>query len=81
MHPDAITSGPDPGRRRAGRPAGAEYVDVITASIGHDICKPAGIRWVEGLFPGDVAAPVHPNALGMQGAAQQVTNAINGGTR
>lgn len=58
--------------------AGAEYVDVFTASIGHDICKPAGTRWVEGLFPNDPAAPVHPNALGMQGVAQQVTNAITG---
>lgn len=61
---------------KAAANAGGEYVDIYPNSLGHDICKPAGTRWVEGVFPGDIAAPVHPNGLGMKGAAQLVTAAI-----
>lgn len=57
--------------------AGAEYVDIYANSLGHDVCKPTGTRWVEGVFPTAAAAPVHPNALGMRGAALQVAAAIS----
>lgn len=57
--------------------AGAEYADIFTGSVGHDICQPKGTRWVEGLIPQSAAAPVHPNALGMQGAADQVVAALD----
>jgi len=56
--------------------AGATYVDVYTPSIGHDACQPPGVRWVEPLIPLSPAAPVHPNALGMQGMAAAVAGAM-----
>jgi lysophospholipase L1-like esterase len=48
---------------------GASYVDTYTPSIGHDACKSQSVRWVEGLFPGNPAAPFHPNAAGEQSMA------------
>ena len=48
---------------------GAFYVDTYTSSVGHDVCRGTGTRWVEGLIPTSPAAPVHPNALGMQNTA------------
>lgn len=55
----------------AGR-AGMEYVDIYHSSIGHDICQNTGVRWVEHFVPTSRAAPMHPNALGMRNAADQV---------
>jgi hypothetical protein len=37
--------------------------------VGHDACQLPGTRWIEPLVPLTLAAPVHPNALGMQGMA------------
>lgn len=51
---------------------GATFVDTYTSSIGHDMCQPPGTRWVEGILPGSVAAPVHPNALGARNQAARV---------
>jgi lysophospholipase L1-like esterase len=42
----------------------AQYVDTYTPTIGHDVCKPAGTKWIEGLLPLSAAAPFHPNAKG-----------------
>jgi lysophospholipase L1-like esterase len=56
--------------------AGARYVDVYGPSIGHDACQLPGVRWVEPLLPLAPAAPVHPNALGMQAMAAVVTAAM-----
>lgn len=61
------------------RANGATYVDVYTPSIGRDVCRSAGTRWVEPLVPGNPAAPVHPNARGMDGMAAAVTAAIRAG--
>jgi len=44
---------------------GAQYVDLRTPSIGHDACAPVSQRWLEGLIPSSVAAPLHPSARGM----------------
>ncbi len=49
--------------------AGATLVNWYNASIGHDACKGSSTRWVEPLVPGNLAAPIHPNATGMQGGA------------
>jgi lysophospholipase L1-like esterase len=49
--------------------AGATLVNWYNASIGHDTCKGSSTRWVEPLVPGELAAPIHPNAAGMQGGA------------
>ena len=51
---------------------GATYVDVYTPSIGRDACKSSSVRWVEPIIPANAAAPVHPNARGMQGMAVAV---------
>lgn len=55
--------------------AGAEYVDTYTPTIGHDVCTAPGTKWVEGLTPTSPAAPLHPNALGMQAMAAAVVAA------
>jgi lysophospholipase L1-like esterase len=49
--------------------AGVTLVNWYGASIGHDACKGSSTRWVEPLVPGNAAAPIHPNAAGMQGGA------------
>ncbi len=58
--------------------AGARYVDLYGPSIGHDACQLPGVRWVEPAVPLSPAAPVHPNALGMEGMAAVVQAAIGG---
>ena len=57
---------------------GAELIDWYRASIGHDACKPPGIKWVEALVPLNAAAPVHPNLLGMIGATHQIVMRVRG---
>ena len=57
---------------------GATLVDWYTASIGHDACKPPGIKWVEAPVPMNAAAPVHPNLFGMQAASDLVVAAVRG---
>lgn len=52
----------------------ATYIDLATPSIGHDFCS--SDRWVEGLVPLAVAAPVHPNAAGMAAFADIIAEAI-----
>jgi hypothetical protein len=55
---------------------GAIYVDTYTSSIGHDVCKGASTKWVEGLVPVNPAAPVHPNENGMANTGAVVLAAI-----
>jgi lysophospholipase L1-like esterase len=55
---------------------GATLVDWYGASIGHDACKSPLVRWVEPLVPVNPAAPIHPNARGMRGAANALVAAI-----
>ncbi|MEA2156064.1 MAG: hypothetical protein QOE11_2204 [Solirubrobacteraceae bacterium] len=50
----------------------AEYVDTYEESTGHDVCKPIGTRWFEGLVPMQLAFPVHPNVLGEASMARSV---------
>jgi len=56
--------------------AGATYVDTYTPTIGHDMCQLPGTKWIEGLLPTAPAAPVHPNALGMQAMGAAVLDAL-----
>jgi lysophospholipase L1-like esterase len=56
--------------------AGATLVNWYNASIGHDACKGSSTRWVEPLVPGNAAAPIHPNATGMQGGANALLAAV-----
>ncbi|MFJ4622348.1 SGNH/GDSL hydrolase family protein [Streptomyces sp. NPDC088812] len=58
---------------RQARQGGARYVNTYAPTVGHDLCKPAGERWIETFAPETPAAPVHPNATGegaMAGAVQ-----------
>lgn len=61
---------------RAAAARGAIYVDTYTSSNGHDVCKSASVKWVEGLIPVNAAAPVHPNANGMRNTGNVVLAAI-----
>ncbi|HMC05702.1 MAG TPA: SGNH/GDSL hydrolase family protein [Actinomycetota bacterium] len=55
---------------------GAIFVDTYSPSIGHDVCEPIGVKWIEGVVPTSPAAPLHPNLLGMQAAAAVVLSAL-----
>jgi lysophospholipase L1-like esterase len=56
--------------------AGATFVDTYTSSVGHDVCRLPGSKWVEGFVPTAPAGPVHPNALGMANSAAQVLDSV-----
>ncbi|MFR9803423.1 SGNH/GDSL hydrolase family protein [Pseudonocardia sp. RS010] len=57
--------------------AGAVYVDTYTPTIGHDMCQLPAVKWIEGLLPTSPAAPVHPNAQGMQAMGEAVLAALD----
>lgn len=57
---------------------GATFVDTYDPSIGHDLCKPEGVRWIEPLIPSSSAAFDHPNAAGEAALAGMVEAAVNG---
>jgi lysophospholipase L1-like esterase len=57
--------------------SGARYVDTYTPTVGHDMCKPAGERWIEPLAPVAPAAGAHPNAQGQQAMATAVQRALH----
>ncbi|MCC8244808.1 SGNH/GDSL hydrolase family protein [Saccharothrix luteola] len=50
---------------RAAAEHGASFVDVESASAGHDACAPTNQRWFEGVALTGPAAPLHPNGDGM----------------
>jgi lysophospholipase L1-like esterase len=54
----------------------AIFVDTHPASIGHDACTAASVRWVEPIAAVG-AAPVHPNAKGMQAVATLLLAAMH----
>jgi lysophospholipase L1-like esterase len=58
--------------------AGATFVNTYTPTIGHDFCQPESVRDVEGLLPGSLALPFHPNTRGQQAIAAAVLAAIKG---
>lgn len=53
----------------------ATLVDVWSESIGHDVCKPYGVRWVEPPLSGQ---PVHPGLTGATAQARIVAAALSG---
>ncbi len=55
---------------------GAVFVDSYAGSLGHDACQLPGAKWVEGTVPTSPAAPVHPNAAGMQAVAALTLDAV-----
>jgi lysophospholipase L1-like esterase len=56
----------------------AHFVDTYTSSVGHDLCRPLGVRWIEGVIPTQPAYPIHPNELGMENDARAVLAALAG---
>jgi lysophospholipase L1-like esterase len=56
--------------------ASATFVDTYTATIGHDFCQPESVRDIEGLVPGSLALPFHPNARGQAAIAAVVLAAL-----
>ncbi|MVU77565.1 SGNH/GDSL hydrolase family protein [Nocardia sp. ET3-3] len=66
---------------RVAAATGVELVDTYTDSVGHDACRPDGVRWVEGLVPratehSELAVPFHPNRLGADHQARQILRAL-----
>jgi hypothetical protein len=54
----------------------AVFVDAYAATVGHDACRPERTRWIEPLFPGTDAAPLHPNAAGQHAIGVLVAQSI-----
>jgi hypothetical protein len=52
---------------------GVRFIDTYTPSIGHDVCKPAGVRWIEPPVSGQ---PIHPGVDGAAAQARIVAAAI-----
>jgi len=63
-------------KKRVGPANGAEFVDLFSGSIGHDICKLPPVKWYEGVVPTEPAYPAHPNIRGMQFAAREVLGVL-----
>jgi hypothetical protein len=66
------------GRKADSLPGVGRLVNWYAATIGHDACKSSSVRWVEPLVPGNLAASIHPNLRGMQGAANVLVSAVRG---
>ncbi|GAA4030249.1 SGNH/GDSL hydrolase family protein [Allokutzneria multivorans] len=54
---------------------GMRFVDFAAVTVGHDICAAPKDRYLEGLVPTHIAAPLHPNAQGMAAFATAVVAA------
>lgn len=54
---------------------GATFVDFAAVTVGHDICAAPADRYLEGLIPTTIAAPLHPNAAGMAAFGAAVAQA------
>ncbi|WP_245569638.1 SGNH/GDSL hydrolase family protein [Gordonia shandongensis] len=62
--------------RAAADAAGAIYVDMSRASVGHDACAPKPRRWIEPQIGADSAIVLHPNESGQQAIADAVAAAL-----
>lgn len=62
--------------RRAAAATGSTYVDLNRVSVGHDACKPIGVRWVEPVLQGTNPVVVHPNSLGESRMAAQTVKVL-----
>ncbi|MEU7581380.1 SGNH/GDSL hydrolase family protein [Streptomyces sp. NPDC041068] len=63
--------------QRAAGETGATFVDMAAASDAHDACRPADQRWIEPVLFGTNFVPVHPNAAGEAGMAEQTEKVLN----
>lgn len=60
----------------AARGAGATFVNTYALTAGHDFCQPESVRDVEGLVPGSLTLPFHPNTRGQAAIAAAVLAAV-----
>lgn len=56
--------------RAAAAQAGVTYVDLATASVGHDACQPRGVKWYEGAVTTSTSLSMHPNNTGNRAFAR-----------
>jgi lysophospholipase L1-like esterase len=56
--------------------AGATFVNTYAPTIGHDFCTAESVRDVEGIVPGSLTLPFHPNARGQAVIAAAVLKAL-----
>jgi lysophospholipase L1-like esterase len=61
---------------RAAKAEGVRFVDTYTPSVGHDMCRLPGTRWIEPLLPLSPAAQFHPNAAGEAATAADLARAL-----
>ena len=50
--------------RRKALQGGADFVDLLPGSIGHDMCKPLGTKWYKGIVLTSPAYPAHRTRSG-----------------
>jgi lysophospholipase L1-like esterase len=55
--------------------AGDTFVDLYTPSLGHDLCTPYQVAWVNGLAIDPAGIPLHPNEYGHANVAPLVAAA------
>ncbi|GGQ33565.1 SGNH/GDSL hydrolase family protein [Streptomyces roseolilacinus] len=69
--------------KKAARTHGATYVDTYSLGIGHDTCAAPVDKYIEGLLPTRIAAPLHPNAAGSRAIGEALATAVrnSAGTR
>jgi lysophospholipase L1-like esterase len=60
------------------RAADDTFVDTYTPTIGHDVCRSASVKDVEGVVPTSLTYPFHPNARGQAVMAAAVLAALRG---
>ena len=61
---------------QAARAGGATFVSTYAPTAGHDFCQPGSVRDVEGLVPGSLTLPFHPNARGQAAIAAAVLSVV-----
>jgi lysophospholipase L1-like esterase len=64
---------------QAARAASATFVNTYAPTAGHDFCQPEPVRDVEGLVPGSLTLPFHPNTRGQAAMAAAVLAAVGRG--
>ncbi|MGV9356502.1 SGNH/GDSL hydrolase family protein [Streptomyces misionensis] len=61
-------------RRATAGDRAVRFADTYAVTVGHDMCRPRGTRWIESLNPGENTLAAHPNSVGqfaMAAAAYQ----------
>lgn len=63
----------------AAKATGTTFVDTYAPTVGHDFCSDGKVRYVEGLIPGSLTAPFHPNAKGQAEIASLILKTLASG--